>query len=921
MIGKRKVELAELLLVANARAILEVNSAALLDMDSASQESKKSSGQSSSPTTKVAASNGESLGVVASRALMCARVVSLLEARTPTRSVVASYLVELLNNGITPVLPTTSAALSVLADCCLSSGGNVACVVQGETTTLREALEQCNVAVPDLTSTERDAFISEHSLLTAGSFALISQSALNLLNLADCVSALSCEAIAAFTIPFKPQSHDVCRPHKGGITEAGNLRMLLEDSFCVNLAQRTEFDPVAFRALPDYHGAARTSIDGLVRKAKIEFNSAGMASAAPKTHTGWTSTPIVASILQLQSALTVIASGSEQRLSTMLDNIEKYKLPQGLSELGFKTQLSVLSKKLQAINDNLPSVISVSSIADLEQQHDVQMAQQLEAAAEVTQALLSLEAFFDMQALAMAEKAVLEESARKEAEKKKRELEREAKLLAEGKKVKKKEDKKGKTGAKGLVLGQGTTKFRRYVSEAVTFDPIKVIGDFNTVYRKIAGLLNPGTSADLSLLLEDLLTSKNQVCKPKIPKGTRDTTPEQMAIREKAFKIILGTFRAHGAVGIDTPVMERKEVLTGKYGEDSKLIYDLADQGGEMLSLRYDLTVPFARYIASHKVTNIKRYHMARVYRRDNPAMNKGRYREFYQCDFDIAGNYGKMIPEAECMKVLSDILSKLQLGGFKIKLNHRKLLDGMMAVCGVPAEKFRTICSAIDKLDKAPWSDIKDEMVLEKGLDATVSDKIGTYVTRPPTADPFDMIHELRKDQAFSANADIKQALDELELMFKYMRALGCLQYISFDLSLARGLDYYTGVIYEAVLTDTDQVGSIAAGGRYDNLVGMFSGTQVPAVGVSVGIERIFAILEGLERSRGTIRATSTQVLVASIGNGLLPNRMKVCAALWKAGILASPHTHALPLKRQAQCLDFVRSKIFAARALTNFP
>jgi histidyl-tRNA synthetase len=125
-----------------------------------------------------------------------------------------------------------------------------------------------------------------------------------------------------------------------------------------------------------------------------------------------------------------------------------------------------------------------------------------------------------------------------------------------------------------------------------------------------------------------------------------------MSIREKAFDIIHGVFRAHGAVGIDTPVFERKEILTGKYGEDSKLIYDLADQGGEMLCLRYDLTVPFARYIASHGVTNIKRYHMARVYRRDNPAMNKGRYREFYQCDFDIAGKYAPMVPDAECLKV-----------------------------------------------------------------------------------------------------------------------------------------------------------------------------------------------------------------------------------------------------------------------------
>lgn len=132
----------------------------------------------------------------------------------------------------------------------------------------------------------------------------------------------------------------------------------------------------------------------------------------------------------------------------------------------------------------------------------------------------------------------------------------------------------------------------------------------------------------LTLLPVSLLLLCGQ---PKVPKGTRDSTPEQMAIREQAFSIIKGVFLRHGAVGIDTPVFELKETLTGKYGEDSKLIYDLADQGGELCSLRYDLTVPFARYLATHGVSNIKRYHIARVYRRDNPAMNKGRFREFYR--------------------------------------------------------------------------------------------------------------------------------------------------------------------------------------------------------------------------------------------------------------------------------------------------
>ncbi|VEL15307.1 unnamed protein product, partial [Protopolystoma xenopodis] len=150
-----------------------------------------------------------------------------------------------------------------------------------------------------------------------------------------------------------------------------------------------------------------------------------------------------------------------------------------------------------------------------------------------------------------------------------------------------------------------------------------------------------------------------------------------MAVLEDVFTIIRNCFKRHDAVTIDTPVFELKEVLTGKYGEDSKLIYDLQDQGGELLSLRYDLTVPFARYVAMNKIKNIKRYQIGKVYRRDNPAMTKGRFREFYQCDFDIAGDYGPMLADVECVRVIHEILSDLKIGDFVINVNHRSILDG----------------------------------------------------------------------------------------------------------------------------------------------------------------------------------------------------------------------------------------------------
>lgn len=406
----------------------------------------------------------------------------------------------------------------------------------------------------------------------------------------------------------------------------------------------------------------------------------------------------------------------------------------------------------------------------------------------------------------------------------------------------------------------------------------------------------------------------------KTPKGTRDWEPLSMALRKHVFSTIERVFTTHGAVTIDTPVFELKEILAGKYGEDSKLIYDLQDQGGELCSLRYDLTVPFARFVAMNPTEygNIKRYHIAKVYRRDQPAMTKGRFREFYQCDFDIAGTYDAMVPDAECLCVLVETLDALEIEGFTIKVNHRKLLDAIFAICGVPDEKIRTISSAVDKLDKSPWADVKHEMVVEKGLDEAAADRIGTYVQRRGGR---ELLAELKADTALTQNARAVEGLEDMELLFQYLEVYGVLDRISFDLSLARGLDYYTGVIYEAVTAasapskpvdgapkkklaegeideSTVGVGSIAAGGRYDHLVGMFSGSKrpdaVPCVGVSIGVERVFSILMQRIRDaqargeRTTVRQKEVDVYVMSMGDGLLLERMQVCKQLWDAGIKA---------------------------------
>lgn len=358
---------------------------------------------------------------------------------------------------------------------------------------------------------------------------------------------------------------------------------------------------------------------------------------------------------------------------------------------------------------------------------------------------------------------------------------------------------------------------------------------------------------------------------------------------------------------MDTPVFELKGILTEKYGEDSRLIYDLQDQGGELCSLRYDLTVPFARWLAMNSnVPQIKRYQIAKVYRRDQPAIARGRLREFYQCDFDIAGIYDPMIPDAEVLRVIIEVFEALEIG-VSIKINHRQILDGLFAVAGVPDEKVRSISSAVDKLDKAPWAEVRKEMVEEKGLPEEVADRIGKYVGL--NGDLRTMLELFQSDESLSGNEKVQAGLKDMGLLVSYLQALDVIDKVSFDLSLARGLDYYSGVIYE-VLTKlqsetgpgapgvtkrnsvASQVGSIAAGGRYDNLVGMFGKRPVPCIGVSFGLDRIFTILNSQREQKASVLTREIDVYVMAFGgkdmDGLLLERMAIARQLWAAGIRA---------------------------------
>lgn len=403
----------------------------------------------------------------------------------------------------------------------------------------------------------------------------------------------------------------------------------------------------------------------------------------------------------------------------------------------------------------------------------------------------------------------------------------------------------------------------------------------------------------------------------KTPKGTRDWADKDMIIRDAIIDRLSSLFKKHGAVTIDTPVFELREILAGKYGEDSKLIYDLKDQGGELCSLRYDLTVPFSRYLAMNNVQTMKRYQIAKVYRRDQPAMTKGRLREFYQCDFDIAGSYDLMVPDAECLCILVEGLTILGIKDFKIKLNHRKILDGIFQIAGVKEEDVRKVSSSVDKLDKLSWETVRKEIIEEKGQSHETADRIGEYVKLNGSLE--EVYDTLMSDGAAIVNKLVMQGLEDIAILKEYIEAFGIGEFVSFDLSLARGLDYYTGLIYEAVtyssapptnvkelktnageMEDASEyvgLGSIAAGGRYDNLVNMFTGVSgkksvsIPSVGVSFGFERIFSLIKQRTKLLDAVKPNATQVYIMAFGGGedwtgYLPERMKVAKKLWDANI-----------------------------------
>lgn len=400
--------------------------------------------------------------------------------------------------------------------------------------------------------------------------------------------------------------------------------------------------------------------------------------------------------------------------------------------------------------------------------------------------------------------------------------------------------------------------------------------------------------------------------KPSIPKGTRDFGQKEMAERNYIFDTIRSVFTAFGYSQIETPAMENLSTLMGKYGEEGdKLLFRILNSGDAFSGvdfdknitsqvcekgLRYDLTVPFARFVVQHQNEisfPFKRFQIQPVWRADRP--QKGRYREFYQCDVDAIGSRSQLC-ELELVQIIDRVFGKLGLNVL-VKINNRKVLSGLAEICGA-ADKVVDITVAIDKLDKIGLDAVKEEM-MEKGLSAEAVAKLEPVLLL--SGSNSEKLATMRTLMADSPTG--LKGLDELEELFGYIASAGVGVECQLDLSLARGLNYYTGAIFEVKSLDWE-IGSISGGGRYDNLTGIFGLPDMSGVGISFGADRIYDVLKGLGKFPEGL-GSSSRLLFANMGAEELKYVLPVASALRDAGVAVEIYPDAAKLKKQFDYAD----------------
>lgn len=398
--------------------------------------------------------------------------------------------------------------------------------------------------------------------------------------------------------------------------------------------------------------------------------------------------------------------------------------------------------------------------------------------------------------------------------------------------------------------------------------------------------------------------------KPSIPKGTRDFSPSEMMRRQYIFDTIRGVFRTYGFAPLETPSMENLSTLLGKYGDEGdKLLFKILNSGDYAdglapdelrqaskiceKGLRYDLTVPFARYVVQHQgelTFPFKRYQIQPVWRADRP--QKGRYREFYQCDVDVIGTRS-LLCEVELVEIVERVFRALGIR-VALKLNNRKILYGIAEAIG-HADKMTDITVAIDKLEKIGLDNVKTEL-LERGLTPEAVDKL-----QPILELSGDNIQKLNKLSEVLACSETGLAgIAEMRTVFDYAQRLGIVLPVELDLSLARGLNYYTGAIFEVKALDY-AIGSICGGGRYDDLTGIFGMPNMSGVGISFGADRIYDVMTGLELFPEEV-CSSTRVLFANLGTEEEAASLALLRALRDAGIAAEIYPECGKMKKQME-------------------
>jgi len=389
--------------------------------------------------------------------------------------------------------------------------------------------------------------------------------------------------------------------------------------------------------------------------------------------------------------------------------------------------------------------------------------------------------------------------------------------------------------------------------------------------------------------------------KPSIPKGTRDFGPIEMARRNYIFDTIRSVFRLYGFRQIETPAMEQMSTLMGKYGEEGdKLLFRIQNSGekaGEApeKGLRYDLTVPFARYVVQHReeiAVPFRRFQIQPVWRADRP--QKGRYREFYQCDADIIGT-DSLVSEYELVKIIQEVFRRF---GVRVCLhvNNRKVLAGIAEVIGAP-DKIIDITVAIDKLDKIGVDAVNAEL-RERGLSDEAVAALQPILHQEAGITNQSKIAGLRQ---FLATSEVgMKGIEELETLFGL---IGDEEWVELDLCLARGLNYYTGAIFEVKALDV-QIGSISGGGRYDNLTGVFGMPGMSGVGISFGADRIYDVLNELNLYPEAMMG-STQVLFATFGPDELRYALRWAEVLRQEGIATEVYPEPTKMKKQMGYAD----------------